>query len=543
MPASPSLAQTDKFQDLSFPTAGIDLSSGFQRQLPKQMLNQLWGRTCRAGLNVRGFDAGSQRFRGGSRPGLVKYIPAAVIAGWILQDLNVLVETSTPPGSIMAQISQSGRVVTLVTVSQGQVFYANSGDIVWTQATNNTGLNPPLNYTGIIYSSALNQKLWFADGINWCYFNPNDGTVNTWAPSGGALPVDDKNNTPRLIATWRGRIVLSGLIDDPQDWFMSKVNDATNFDYSPLSPSPAQAIAGNNAPTGFVGDVLTALVPYTDDVLYMGGDHSIYRFSGDPMAGGQIDLVSSDIGMAWGKAFCKDPYGNLYFMSNKTGIYMIEPGSAPQRISQPIEQLVNNIDTGANNIVFLWNDRFQGLHVFITALAGPAVTTHLFWEQRTGAWWQDSFANTNLDPLVVVTFDGNTPGDRHPLIGSWDGYVRAISPTATDDDGTAIASSVVLGPINTADLDDMLLKDLQTVLGETSGAVTYQVFVGTTAEAALTGPARAAGTWSSGRGFTNLVRAAGKAVYVKISASNPWAMEQIRARIATEGKVRRRTKY
>ncbi len=444
----------------------------------------------------------------------------------------------------MTQLNQFGRIVTLVAVSQGTVFTAQSGDTSWTPTLNNTGNTPPLNFSGVVFSAANNQLLYFADGVNYVFYNPETNSVENWVASAGVLPVDAQNNTPRLIATWRGRTVLSGLTLDPQNWFMSAVSDSTNFDYAPLSVTPTQAIAGNNAPTGIIGDVVTSICPYTDDVLIMFGDHSIYMFNGDPMAGGQIDLISDAIGGVFGICWCKDPYGNVYFVSNKTGVYTLVPGQAPQRISQAIEQLLQNTDTGANNFRLIWDDRFQGLHIFVTPIVAPGPSTHFFYELRSGAWFIDQFANPNHSPVAVCTYDGNTPGDRVPLIGSWDGFVRAIDPTATTDDGTPIASSVVIGPLLTKDLDLLLLKDLQAVLGAVSGNVTYSVYVGPTAEVALASTPILTGTWSvvqgNGRNLTNRVRRSGHGIYIKISSTNPWSMEQIRLRVASEGKVQRR---
>ncbi len=275
-------------------------------------------------------------------------------------------------------------------------------------------------------------------------------------------------------------------------------------------------------------------------MLIFGGDHTIYLMRGDPMAGGQIDLVSDSIGMAWGIPWCKDPYGTVYFFSNRCGIYTLVPGQPPIRISQPIEQLVLNTDTGANSIRLIWDDRYQGLHVFISPLAAPAVTTHLFFEQRTGAWWQDELGSPNFDPIACCVFDGNLPNDRKALLGSWDGYVRSFGDTTPTDDGLPIISSVVLGPILSAELDEFLLKDLQAVLSEASGPVAYAVFVGRSAEGALASAPVAVGTWKASRNLNTHVRWSGHAVYVRITSSNQWALEQIRCRFAPTGKVRRR---
>ncbi len=524
----------ESFADLKFPLAGIDLSMGLERQPPRQLPDGTWGTTTPVGVNVRGYEPSTDRSRGGARPGLVKYLTAPVVAGWIVQDLHTLVEGGMP------QFSNSGRVVTLVAVSQGNVYYVVAGGTSWTLATNNTGNTPPLNLTGVLFSSENNQKLWYADGVNWVYYDALTNSLERWVATAGSLPVDSANNTPRLICTWRGRTVLSGLILDPQNWFMSAVSDPTDWDYSPLSVTPTQAVAGNNAPQGFVGDMITALVPYNDDVLIFGGDHTLYMLNGDPMAGGQLDLISDTIGMAWGIPWCKDPYGTLWFVSNKMGIYNIVPGQAPVRVSQQIEQLVHDVDTGANSIRLIWDDPFQGVHVFITPLEAAAATTHLFYEARSNAWWQERFANNNHNPVACCIFDGNLPTDRRALIGSWDGYVRSFGETATDDDGTAIASSVVLGPLLTKDFDDVLFKDLQGLLSSSSGAVTYAVYTGATAEIALASTAVVTGTWSAGRNLTNMIRRSGHALWVKLTSTVPWALEGVRARIAGQGKVRRR---
>jgi hypothetical protein len=474
---------------------------------------------------------------------LKQYIPSPIVAGWVVQDMNVLVGVGYPPPGGHMQFSSSGRVVTLVAVSQGNVYTANAGDTSWSTPTNGTSplATPPLNYSGIVFSTPLNQKLWFADGVNWVYYDPSVNTVFTWAATQGTLPADSAGNTPRLICTWRGRMVLSGLLLDPQNWFMSAVTDPTNWQYFPTSITPTQAVAGNNSPLGLIGDVVTGLIPYSDDTLIVLGDSTIYQMSGDPMSGGQIDRITDEIGGAWGAAWTKDPYGAIYFVSNKTGIYKMTPGQGePQRISQQIEQLLQTYDTGNTTIRLLWSDKYQGLHVFLTPTSAPAVSQHLFWEWRSGAWWQDQLGNPNQDPLCCCVFDGNLPGDRVALIGSWDGYVRYFDTGATTDDGWPVASSVLIGPLTTKNLDDLLLKDLQAVLGETSGAVSYAVYVGSSAEKAINTTPVATGTWGAGRNLNTQVRRSGHGIYVQLSSTVPWAMEVIRARLSGLGKVRRR---
>jgi hypothetical protein len=530
----------EEFKSIHFPHAGIDMTARYEDQPNRPTIQGRYSRTTRQAMNCRSFEPATDRMRGGQRGGLTQYIPNPVgYLTQLVQQLGIVVEDSP------MELNQSGRSVLVIAVAGGYVYTASPGDPAFSTPTNNTLFTPPLNAAGIVFSAVNNQKCWFADGSNWCYYDPNTNSVETWIASAGQLPVDIAGNTPRLICTWRGRTVLSGLFFDPQDWFMSRVGDPTDFDYGPESVDPTQAIAGENAPQGLVGDIVTNLIPYNDDVLIFGGDHTIYMLQGDPMLGGQIGLLSDAIGMAWGQAWCRDPYGTVYFVSNRMGIYSLQPGTGQiTRMSQQIEQFIQDIDTGQTCIRLIWDDRFQGLHVFLTPVAGPAPATHLFWEQRVGAWWFDQFSSIQFNPLCCVTFDGNLPGDRVALIGSWDGFIRYLDPAAPDDDGIPIQSTVTIGPLVTENLDEIMAKDFQAILAEESAPVTYAVYVGRSAEAALNTTPVATGTWQPGRNpLEPAGRWAGHAIYITLSASAPWALEAIRCRLATQGKVRRRTPY
>lgn len=526
---------------LSFPFAGVDVSVAFCKQ-PNRPVQGKYSRTTVFGANVRAFDS-QARMRGGSRPGLVKYIatrPGGI--QYITQSLAVLVTTGGSP----VQPSQSGRVVKLIAVSGGNVSYVNAGGTVWLSPTNLTGETPPLNATGIAFWASNIQNIYFADGINRVFYQGSDDTLRPWILTAGDFPTDNSNNTPRLICTWRGRIVMSGILLDPSLIVMSKVSDPLNFEYNPPVPVPPDsAWSGHVGPQGLTGDVITALIPYTDDILIIGMDSSLALFRGDPNFGGSIDNVTTTIGIAWGEAWAMDPSGVVYFFSNRTGVFAFVPGNQPQRISQAIDSILLGVDTGANSIRLQWNDRFQQLHVWITLLTEVAPTTHYVWESRANAWWQDTMVNASMNPLCCVTFDGNEAQDRVALIGSWDGYVRSISSDAETDDGEAIESEIWIGPFLTQYNDSVRLNQIQGILGEGSGDVGYEVYVGQTAESALASSPVASGTWTSspdGRNLSDSVARSGYAAYLRLISSNAWAMESIRAQVRADGDIRRRGK-
>jgi hypothetical protein len=534
--------------DLHFPKAGVDVSQAYSRQPAREVMNGEYARTAPEAVNVRGIDPQAARTRGGTRPGLSKWIdarPAGV--RWVVQELAVLTGTGySPPGGGDVQGSNSGRVVTVVAVQQGNVYSASPGDTAWTAATNGSSETPPLNFTGIVFSAASGGKLYFADGTNYRLFDPATNTVSDWETSVPAapLPVDSTGRTPRLICTWRGRTILSGILGSPQAVFGSKVDDPTNFDTSPSAgtggPLATQAFALTVGKQGQVGDVVTCVYPYSDDVLFIGGSNSIHLLRGDPMAGGTRDLVTAEVGCAWGLPVCQDAEGRIWFFSNRTGLYTLVPGQAPRLVSWPIQSLARAVNTGDNAVRLAWDDRSRCVEVFVTPLAARGATTHFTFETQNGAWFKRTHADTGHDPLCVCTVDGNRPEDRAVLLGCWDGYVRKIDVDADSDDGTPIESEVWLGPLLTKEMDELRVDQLQAVLGEDSGDVTCTVHVGNTAEAAFESAGVPVGTLKAGRGLTLPVRRAGHAVYLKLTSTKRWTLEQVRVRLAPLGKVRRR---
>lgn len=83
-----------------FPAKGLDVSCEFGRQPPA---------TAPEGLNVRSYEPGQRRMRGGSRPGLERYIDAQPAGEFLIQHLTTIVTTGevallagvTPPGEFV----------------------------------------------------------------------------------------------------------------------------------------------------------------------------------------------------------------------------------------------------------------------------------------------------------------------------------------------------------------------------------------------------------------------------------------------------------
>lgn len=71
----------DQFLPLPFPLAGVDITNEENQQRPN---------TAAVGVNVRGRDPIHRRMRGGSRPGLSRYVDAQVSGANLIQHLNTI---------------------------------------------------------------------------------------------------------------------------------------------------------------------------------------------------------------------------------------------------------------------------------------------------------------------------------------------------------------------------------------------------------------------------------------------------------------------
>lgn len=516
------MAQPQKPTDLPWPLGGLsehlgysdqERTNSYTRQLPTTV-------SCQ---NVRNYDPTTGRARGAQRAGHTKYLAAPVNGSNFVQHVNHI----ELPASISGT---SVRTLKGLAVAGGNVVSFTSAGFGAT-----TGGMAALDSSFPYLDSAFSfQKLYFVDGANWKVWDAASDTVSAWSEStGNALPTDS-GNLPRLICNWRNRCILSGIKSDSQNWFMSAQGDFTNFNYGAKPITEGMAVAGNNAPAGKCADTITALIPYTDDLLVIGGGHTVWQMSGDPMAGGRLDCISDITGIAFGKAWCRDPAGLVYFWGSRGGLYAIAPGSSvPQRLSfNRIENRLAQIDLSTNVVRMAWDDRSQSVMIYVTPIAGGATTNYVF-DTRNQAFWLDSFATTGHQPSAVCVLEGDTPTSRVLLLGCMDGYLRYLDVSAGSDDGTAISSFVYFGPLQLGGGGNVRLHELQAVLGASSGPVDYAVYDGASPEQAfLKSAPRFQGRWKSGRNKSDQRWASAQTIYLKLGSTalgNAWQFESLTA--------------
>ncbi len=507
---------------LSFPLGGLDEYKSFTRQ-PEGTAPDV--------QNVRPHDPGTGRARGAQRSGLSKYLAAQLNSSNQIPCLDKFVTSN----AYSAANTLGVRTVKGIGVAGGTVKTFTSGGF----ATPTNGSSAFSSTAPVIYSTNFFDDVYFCDGTNTKYYDSSADTVSTWSASAGSFPVSG-SDYPRLICTYNNRIVLSGLDGDPQNFFATAAGTPGDFDYSPATITSEIAFAGNAGNAATIPDKIMALAPIPDsDVLIFGCDHSIFQMSGDVAAGGRIDRLSDTVGMAWGRPYCFNPQGLMYFFGSRGGVYAMAANSKPRRLTgDRIDERLASVDLSDNLVQMLWDDRQQGAHLFITPLDNAA-STNYFYDQRTDSWWKDVFATANHNPTSTLIFDGDTESDRAGLIGTQDGYIQKIDTAATNDDATAISSHVYFGPLYYQGAESVRLLEITGILAAGSSDVTFEIFSGDNIEEAFNATVPAyKGTWSAERNYTHTPRTMGGALFIKVSnttSAQTWSIEKIDVRLTPVG--------
>jgi hypothetical protein len=405
------------------------------------------------------------------------------------------------------------------------------------------------------------QNHYFVDGKNYKYYRSSDRTVNDWdADDDVTLPggdgstgsfgsgASDGNDRCTIIERFQGRIVMSGNADEPQNWFMSAVGDADDWDTSVLA-SIGGAVSGSSGELGEVADPVMALAPAGDTRLIIGSSNSMYAMTGDPgLSDTQIITLSRDTGIVGPDAWCYGPNRILYFMS-ENGLYAIQPNeydvSQTNRLSAgKLDKTFRSFDYASVHVRLAYDEVNHGVHIFMTPTRQLAeAQNHFFYDQRTNSFWPMEYPSV-MGPTYIYDYKSMNPDNRTIMLGGFDGHIRKFSTEAEDDDGTAIDSYVWIGPIEVSSTREVKLVELLGILDEQTIGLDYEVYAADTVEQAKAGTPVFTGSWLGGRNTYVRSRARGAAIFIKLlngTKQAPWALERIAATLAVAGRARVRS--
>ena len=382
------------------------------------------------------------------------------------------------------------------------------------------------------------QKAYVTDGLTYKVYDPKTDIVTGWkAEKSGEIP-----QRCTLIGLWRGRMVLGRDPDDPHNWHMSAMGDPDDWDQSPTTPVATQAISGNNARAGKLADIVNSIIPYNDDLLLFGCDSKIYRLTGDPMAGGQLDLVSESTGIAFGKSWCKDPEGVIYFFGSRGGVFAMTPTGEIQNISgNKIERRLQEIELDRHRVELIWNDREQGLHVVQIPYSYKEMDlTSWFWDRRHDAWFEDELTTSNKQFTAMSVMDGDKFDDRVLVFGCEDGRLRKWDERKDDDDGDPIFSRILIGPITDEASDrNFRFGKVQVELAGEQGGANYDFFSSIAAD--KQGAPIQSGALQAGSNGVLSGKQRGGSAWIRLRSGaddQRWALESISMAMYSAGRKR-----
>jgi hypothetical protein len=334
-----------------------------------------------------------------------------------------------------------------------------------------------------------------------------------------------------ILVRYRDRLVLAGGLDAPNAWYMSRAGDPLDWDYAADSDDGARAVAGVTADSGEMGEPITALVAHADDLLVMGCTSSLWVMRGDPAYGGQIDRLSDVIGIVDRGAVCRTPESATVFLS-LDGLYMLAPGAQTYPVSVSRELIPDEllyVDPALFTVTMAYDCRFRGIHIYLTPV-GSRTQKHWWYDWQSKTFWPVQL-QAGHQPTALYAHVSQVVGESRLLLGGSDGYIRYYSPTSETDDGSEIEAWVNIGPIRMSNdpAGQGMVSQLDGVLSETSGQVTWSLMPGATGEAAAKATALATGTWSAGLNYREHPRVSGAAMVLRVENAETdrrWNLEE-----------------
>lgn len=375
-------------------------------------------------------------------------------------------------------------------------------------------------------------------------------------PTIGGVSYGSLPDKAYLGCLYRGRAVLAGDPDYPNQWYMSRQANPWDWDTNIAISDAQRPIKGSLGNAGESGDIIRALIPCKDDYLILGCSTSISIMTGDPAMMGPIDILDLTTGIFGATSWClgspgeEGGVGRLYFWGTN-GIYVTEIPGHPICISAlSLPDLIK--DEAANplthRISMAFDVRRQGILVCITKLA-DGTNSNYWYDLRTKGFFPEEYPE-ECGAYSLFNYPANDPIYAGLLVGCKDGYIRTFDDSETDDNiglsDEEIDSYVAFGPIQMAeDNQEGKIGNLTIITGggaangthTDSDDIAYKIFVADTAEEVMekvdanTAPKIAGTATHSGKGIkkdTRKVRGTYGAVRIgNDTASETWSFEKL----------------
>ncbi len=380
---------------------------------------------------------------------------------------------------------------------------------------------------------------------SWTVFGNDTSTY-------GTMPTQ-----PTIVALYRGRLFLSGDSTRPHQWWLTKVGNPWRVKYD--STDQLSGVSGGDSDVGEIGDIVTAGIPYKDDLLIIGCANSIWVIIGDPTAGGQLAEVSLRTGIWGSQAWCIDDKGNLYFLGND-GLYRLPLAVGmppPENISRlNLPNLISDLDLDKSlHRVVLGYDPFNYGITITRTLLSDGTNTGYWFDLTTQGFYPENYP-ASCGVFSAFYYQATDDTYKRFLVGGNDGYIREFDNSTENDATTSSTDAInsycaILQKIAQDSEREAKLTSLTAITagggsGGDTDLVTWSLYRGDNAEEVLNNitsgaTAFATGSWTTvGKQYRVRQRMRGVWMGIKLSdntASKTWALEKLFGNVEPAGKI------
>jgi hypothetical protein len=334
------------------------------------------------------------------------------------------------------------------------------------------------------------QKVFAVTSSGISKFDPKTGQLEDLETVDGTIPT---NCT--FGAMYRDRLCMSG---QDNAIYMSRQGVYGDF-YAGADVSDQQrALAFQLSLSSDVGAAPTAMIPCMDAYLICATSRSLWALKGDPAGDGTLQRISETVGIIGSKAWVKID-STIVFLG-RDGLYQIQAdGSGLKPLSDAIPDELQTIIVPTTVVSMGYDSDRPAFHIYLRTADGS--DTHWIYELATESFWAMRLQDSH-SPRVVCRHRGEL------LLGGSDGYVRKV--TGDNDDGAAIQSHVVLGPLRLGTRGNFgRMLNMHAMLAAGSGRVNWRIITGRTAEEAADNAKTAIESFQSGASYSSLVKGSG----------------------------------
>lgn len=387
-------------------------------------------------------------------------------------------------------------------------------------------------------------KLFWTDGNRYREYDPRTGTLSFYrSRTAGEIPLRG-----RYMARFVNRVFIGGFEDAPERLCASEAGDPYGWNFDPPGEAPLTTAAYRSdlTATGDFPDLLTGLAAWKDDYLYALAGQNVFLIRGDPLQGGKFDQVTKGVGAAAGRAWCFTPDGRFWWITDQAELWVAVVGSsgvdAKVASARIAKRLRDAIDFSACRPELQYDPRTREVRIWLFPTGvGNTLFRHFRLRLDSGAFWEDSYGTTDVQPTSALMVSADAPADRVLLLGSRDGYVREWDPAAPGDDGVRIDSEVLIAPLHDPALGvEALASGFEVLLSRSQGGARIELYA--TDEPDDLGDPVDSASLLPGRN-TPRVRASGAYLGALIAGETGverWTLRRIAASVEAAGMIRAR---